>query len=557
MQKSILNFILFHLKCLTPNISHLDNASSMDPKYIPGVKSEGIPSQSQPSTSINTSAVSTATYRDFFVPSAGTSAYQHPMHSFFSGFEFSRPSIASQQPELMQSSFASPGFSTPSFVDPTHSQPPLAHQRIDQSTTAFQFPYATVVPAAITSENHRANQQSLRNGPSNLQAVSTASESLSSDKLCAVCNDRAVCQHYGARTCEGCKGFFKRTVQKRRNMYAQVIKIVPLISDFVADANTAVSRNALQLACVITVINESMEMKLLTLLEYSSASGSKIETALIYNISELLAQVVRYGSLSGRRGRLPSKTKVQHSDDPPSPPLPLLTLINKAYVESKTIATPTLYNGSMEQLLSVMDEEFRFFLLFVKKIPNSTEISQNDIIKLIERNFFALFALKLCYGWTENNSLHMERIEVDIATIPQPLKLLFSLIQEEAKRFQHLIQWDPPSFSALLALQFLNTKECGGELLSSAAAIDKLRGTITSALKDHCCNSPLPHTKKLQTIIAQIEMFARFQRIGQETLSLAVSSGIQLPPLMSSAIQTAQRFPGPSKLDFTEFSFCS
>ncbi|OZC09529.1 hypothetical protein X798_03487 [Onchocerca flexuosa] len=273
--------------------------------------------------------------------------------------------------------------------------------------------------------------------------------------------------------------------------------------------------------------------------------------------------IVRYGSLSGRRGRLPSKTKVQHSDDPPSPPLPLLTLINKAYVESKTIVTPTLYvrcfflrdriNGSTEQLLSAMDEEFRFLLLFVEKIPNSTEISQNDITKLIERNFFALLALKLCYGWTESNSLHMEQIEVDIAAVPQPLKLLFSLMQEEAKRFQQVIQWDSPSFSALLALQFLNTKECGGELLSSDAAVDRLRGTITSALKDHCCNSSPPHTKKLQTIIAQIEMFARFQRIGQETLSLVVSSGVQLPPLMSSAAQSAQRFPGPSK--FLEFPF--
>ncbi len=33
-------------------------------------------------------------------------------------------------------------------------------------------------------------------------------------KLCAVCGDTAACQHYGVRTCEGCKGFFKRTVQR-------------------------------------------------------------------------------------------------------------------------------------------------------------------------------------------------------------------------------------------------------------------------------------------------------------------------------------------------------
>lgn len=46
--------------------------------------------------------------------------------------------------------------------------------------------------------------------------------------------------------------------------------------------------------------------------------------------------MVRYGSLSGRRGRLPSKTKLLHSDDPPSPPLPLLTIINRAFADSRS-----------------------------------------------------------------------------------------------------------------------------------------------------------------------------------------------------------------------------
>ncbi|KGL93647.1 Nuclear receptor subfamily 4 group A member 2 [Charadrius vociferus] len=36
----------------------------------------------------------------------------------------------------------------------------------------------------------------------------------SNEGLCAVCGDNAACQHYGVRTCEGCKGFFKKRKKK-------------------------------------------------------------------------------------------------------------------------------------------------------------------------------------------------------------------------------------------------------------------------------------------------------------------------------------------------------
>nr|6L6L_A Chain A, Nuclear receptor related 1 [Homo sapiens]6L6L_B Chain B, Nuclear receptor related 1 [Homo sapiens]6L6Q_A Chain A, Nuclear receptor related 1 [Homo sapiens]6L6Q_B Chain B, Nuclear receptor related 1 [Homo sapiens] len=46
--------------------------------------------------------------------------------------------------------------------------------------------------------------------------------------LCAVCGDNAACQHYGVRTCEGCKGFFKRTVQKNAKYVCLANKNCPV-----------------------------------------------------------------------------------------------------------------------------------------------------------------------------------------------------------------------------------------------------------------------------------------------------------------------------------------
>ncbi|CAF1186292.1 unnamed protein product [Adineta steineri] len=94
---------------------------------------------------------------------------------------------------------------------------------------------------------------------------------VSPSQLCAVCQDSAQCQHYGVRTCEGCKGFFKRTVQKNA-------KYVCL-----ADKNCPVDKR-----------------------RRNRCQYCRFQTCLAVGMDK---EVVRTDALKGRRGRLPSKPK--------------------------------------------------------------------------------------------------------------------------------------------------------------------------------------------------------------------------------------------------------
>ncbi|XP_048456180.1 estrogen receptor 2a [Rhincodon typus] len=218
-------------------------------------------------------------------------------------------------------------------------------------------------------EQHLLNRENLRKKPvppnSSMNSVCSRRDA----HFCAVCNDFASGYHYGVWSCEGCKAFFKRSIQGH-NAY-----ICPATNQCTIDKNR---RKSCQ-ACRLRKCYEVGMMKSDTRRDRSSYRFSRQ--------SRLSSPQAQHGSRSKRTvqndlnnstqpclGQLDPEKLLSSLLEAEPPNVYSLKQPNKPYTEA----------SMMMSLTNLADRELVHMIAWAKKVPGFLELDLHDQVQLLE-----------------------------------------------------------------------------------------------------------------------------------------------------------------------------
>lgn len=391
----------------------------------------------------------------------GFSGYLHPSPSppvFQKGIVF--PGASPQAPAAVSASestsLASGGSSSSMTSFPGDLTPPLP----SPSSAWVQSRKSTLMKPSTSGEaSLRLAMSSAPGTPpaSGSSSASSPAPATPSYQLCAVCGDNAACQHYGVRTCEGCKGFFKRTVQKGAKYVCLANRDCPVDKR---------RRNRCQFC--------------------------RFQKCLAVG---MVKEVVRTDSLKGRRGRLPSKPR-SPQESPPSPPVSLITALVRAHVDTSPDLANRDYSSCRElpvddsrrtasevqQFYNLLTSSVDVIKTFSEKIPGFSELDKSDQELLFQSASIELFALRLAYRirqdddeFTFCNGVVLHRSQCE-RIFGDWLGAIF-----EFSSSLHDMQIDISAFACLAALTLV-TERHG---LKDGGKVEQLQMKIIGSLRDH------------------------------------------------------------------------
>lgn len=306
--------------------------------------------------------------------------------------------------------------------------------------------------------------------------------------FCAVCHDYASGYHYGVWSCEGCKAFFKRSIQGHNDY------ICPATNQCTIDKNR---RKSCQ-ACRLRKCYEVGMMKCGVRRERCSYRGARRRGGLQPRYPG--RSLVRPGSgpraqrhlhLEAPLGRLPQRSHEQHSSMSPEefiyrimeaepPEIYLMEDLKKPFTEA----------SMMMSLTNLADKELVFMISWAKKIPGFVELSLADQINLLKCCWLEILMLGLMWRSVDHPGKLIFspdfKLNREEGQCVEGIMEIFDMLLAATSRFREL-KLQREEYVCLKAMILLNSNLCStspqtAEELESRSRLLRLLDSVIDAL---------------------------------------------------------------------------
>ncbi|XP_069371237.1 LOW QUALITY PROTEIN: estrogen receptor [Paralichthys olivaceus] len=373
---------------------------------------------------------------------------------------------------------------------------PPSHHYLE--TTATSVYRSSQQP--VTREDHCGpRDESFSVGETGAAAGAEGFEMAKETRFCAVCSDYASGYHYGVWSCEGCKAFFKRSIQGRKSR-GHNDYMCPATNQCTIDRNR---RKSCQ-ACRLRKCYEVGMMKggvrkdrshVLRRDKRRAGTNDRDKASKDQDHKTVPLQDGRKGSSSTAGGKssvtamLPDQVLVLLQGAEP-PILCSRQKLNQPYTE---VTMMTL-------LTSMADRELVHMIAWAKKLPGFLQLSLHDQVQLLESSWLEVLMIGLIWRSIHcpgklifAQDLILDRNEGNCV---EGMAEIFDMLLATASRFR-MLKLKSEEFFCLKAIILLNSGSfsfCTGtmEPLHNTAAVQDMLETITDALIHHISQSGCP-----------------------------------------------------------------
>ncbi|XP_062323199.1 LOW QUALITY PROTEIN: estrogen receptor [Osmerus eperlanus] len=310
-------------------------------------------------------------------------------------------------------------------------------------------------------------------------------------RYCAVCSDYASGYHYGVWSCEGCKAFFKRSIQGHNDY------MCPATNQCTIDRNR---RKSCQ-ACRLRKCYEVGMMK--------GGCGGRVlrrdKRRCGLAVSEKALKEIEHRAAPPKNGGKNSSSANSDRREAGAgvnmPPDQVLVLLQgaepPALCSRQKLSRPYTEVTVMTLLTSMADKELVYMIAWAKKVPGFQGLSLHDQVQLLESSWLEVLMIGLVWRSIHcpgklifAQDLIMDRNEGDCV---EGMAEIFDMLLATVARFR-MLQLKSEEFVCLKAIILLNSGAfsfCSTtvESLHNCPAVQSMLDNITDALIHHISQS--------------------------------------------------------------------